>query len=70
MKKFPIYVLSAFVLLTVNACNKDNSTNDAKAKVAIHLTDAPGDYDAVYIDVQSVSLNTAAMVSVRSAPSR
>ncbi|MFI2741510.1 DUF4382 domain-containing protein [Zhouia sp. PK063] len=42
--------------LTVS-CSSDDSdgpANPENAKVAIKMTDAPGDYDAVYIDVQDV----------------
>ncbi len=32
----------------------DSNNNEGNAKLAIRLTDAPGDYDAVFIDVQEV----------------
>lgn len=38
------------------ACNDndDNGTNPGTARMSLQLVDAPGDYDAVYIDVQDV----------------
>jgi hypothetical protein len=39
------------------ACTKEGSTGDDKAKMQVYLTDDPGDYDAVYIDVQDVKIN-------------
>jgi hypothetical protein len=44
-------------LLTVlNSCKK-NSTNDGNARLQVYLTDDPGDYEAVYIDVKDVQIN-------------
>lgn len=34
--------------------NDDNGTNQGTARMSLQLVDAPGDYDAVYIDVQDV----------------
>ncbi len=55
MKKNLIWVL----LLTVGsiilfACNKEDSTQDAH--VQFRLTDAPGAFDAVYVDIQSIEV--------------
>lgn len=43
---------------TLYSCKKDNNTNQSAqtARVNMHLTDAPADYDAVYIDIQSVEV--------------
>jgi len=46
-------LLMAMVLLT--ACNKDHNSSDAT--VSVYLTDGPGPYDKVLIDVQSVEIN-------------
>lgn len=39
------------------ACNKTEANGTARMQV--YLTDAPGDYEAVYIDVQDVKINTS-----------
>jgi hypothetical protein len=39
------------------SCTKEGSTGNDKAKMQVYLTDDPGDYDAVYIDVQDVKIN-------------
>ncbi|MBN8670151.1 MAG: DUF4382 domain-containing protein [Chitinophagales bacterium] len=43
---------------TLYSCKKDDKTNQSAqtARVNMHLTDAPADYDAVYIDIQSVEV--------------
>ena len=62
MKK-NILQLLAFCLLVVAitfvACNKsDNSQQSGgTAKLELRLTDAPGNYDAVYVDIQNVKIN-------------
>jgi hypothetical protein len=39
------------------ACTKEGSSGSDKARMQVYLTDDPGDYDAVYIDVQDVMIN-------------
>ncbi|HEY1115853.1 MAG TPA: DUF4382 domain-containing protein, partial [Chitinophagaceae bacterium] len=39
------------------ACTKEGSTGNDKAKMQVYLTDDPGDYDQVFIDVQDVKIN-------------
>ncbi|MES2479909.1 MAG: DUF4382 domain-containing protein [Bacteroidota bacterium] len=59
MKKISVFLLSALSILFTTACNKESTNNNnGTTKVAIRLTDAPGDYEAVYIDVQSVTVET------------
>lgn len=52
--------LSIFTLLIIGfvACSDDDkSTNlEGNAKLALRLTDAPGDYEAVFIDVEEVEI--------------
>ena len=56
-----IYVVSAFILsfvsLSVLISCKKNGTGDGKARLQVYLTDDPGDYQAVYIDVKDVQIN-------------
>jgi len=44
----------ASMVVLIPACNKDD--NDEKAHLSIRMTDAPANYDAVFIDVQSVEI--------------
>jgi hypothetical protein len=56
-----IFVVSAFVVslvsLTVLISCKKNNTGDGNARLQVFLTDDPGDYEAVYIDVKDVQIN-------------
>src|SRR5579872_6881207 len=45
-------------ILVFTACRKSNST-EGNATLEVHLTDAPGNYDAVYIDVEKVEVNVS-----------
>lgn len=67
-----IITLSAVIL---GACKKekDNSSTTpaaGKAKVNFHLTDAPADYDAVYIDIQQVEVTVEGSAAVTLTPVR
>ena len=59
------------------ACKKDSDDNnvnvqpsDNTASVNFHLTDAPADYDAVYIDIQEVEVTMEGSAAVSLAPVR
>ncbi len=59
MKKLP-WILGLGVLgLTagLSACNKDESSGGT-ASVSLHLTDGPGNYDAVLVDVQQIEIHS------------
>jgi hypothetical protein len=45
-------------ILVFTACRKSNST-EGSATLQVRLTDAPGNYDAVYIDVEKVEVNVS-----------
>lgn len=54
--------LAAFLLpllgLTIYSCTKnDKPDTENQARIQIRLTDDPGDYEAVWIDVQDVQIN-------------
>src|SRR5688572_18922495 len=61
MKKqfFLIASVSAIICLFVFvSCTKnDNGNDNGKANLQVFLTDDPGDYDAVNVDVQDVQIN-------------
>lgn len=58
MKKL---ILSLSMLCSVallwTACDKKDEDNSGKARVQVRLTDDPGDFDAVYVDVREVRVN-------------
>ena len=57
MKKLVFGIASVCMLAFLVSCsNDDDSTNPEQemARMSVKLTDAPGDYDAVFIDVQDV----------------
>ncbi|WP_276133485.1 DUF4382 domain-containing protein [Polluticoccus soli] len=41
---------------TTNDPNNPNNPNTGKSSLSMYLTDGPGDYDAVYLDIQSVEV--------------
>lgn len=54
MKKVSFLVLLMLSLLGIYSCSKDN---EGQAKVSVMLTDGPGIYDAVYVDIQRIEFN-------------
>jgi hypothetical protein len=51
-------VLVVSLSLLMFACSKkESSGSDGKARMQIFLTDDPGDYEAVYIDVKDIKIN-------------
>lgn len=61
MKKFKFYVLSfsliAFICFSFVGCNSNDDSQET-SRLSIRMTDAPGDYDAVYVDVQDVLIKS------------
>jgi len=54
MKKLTILLMLALSVFGIYSCSKDK---DGNAKVRVMLTDAPGVYDAVYVDIQRIEFN-------------
>ncbi|MNU30912.1 hypothetical protein D3C71_194230 [compost metagenome] len=54
MKKITVLVMLVLSVLGIYSCSKDK---DGQAKVRVMLTDAPGIYDAVYVDIQRIEFN-------------
>src|SRR5699024_6004628 len=53
----PLQLLSIVVIASIalfTACDTTSSSDDGTGQIAIKLTDAPIDYDAVFIDIQAV----------------
>lgn len=55
MKKTGMYVALAFSVFLFFSCGK---TNETTSFMEVRLTDAPGDYEEVNIDVQGVQVNS------------
>lgn len=57
MKKLSVFFLIAFALLACGlySCSKDKK--NGTANIAVMLTDGPGNYDAVYVDIQRIEFN-------------
>src|SRR6478735_6394220 len=54
--KFMLPVMLLGVALSFRSCNKDND-GTGSSKMEVRLTDAPGDYAKVLIDIQSVQIH-------------
>ena len=48
--------LFAALMLIFSACTKNGIDTSAGGKVAIYLTDGPGEFDSVFIDIQKVEV--------------
>ena len=56
MKKL-IFILSIITFgIVLNSCNKDDATPNATYPYNVKMTDAPGPYTAVYIDLQGIEI--------------
>lgn len=53
MKKLGVVALIGMLTLVFASCS-----NDGNARLEVRLTDAPGDFEAVNIDIQEVQVNT------------
>lgn len=51
----PIMIFGLMVLF-VTSCTKDNGNNSTKAQLSVRMTDAPGNFEAVMVDVQGVEV--------------
>lgn len=47
----------AIILLMASCSNDDNGSGSGTARLQVALTDDPGDFRAVYIDVQDININ-------------
>ena len=51
------FITSLSIALGFSSCNKEDSLPAGKARLQVYLTDDPGDYDEVNVDVQDVQIN-------------
>ena len=60
MKTFKISLIAASLLvafmLIFSACTKSDINASAGGKVSVFLTDGPGEFDSVFIDIQKVEV--------------
>ena len=61
MKKYHLILLFFAVSFGLVSCSKDDDSagSQGKAQVAIMLTDAPGDYEEVWVEVEDVEIKTS-----------
>src|SRR5680860_927829 len=45
------------ILFAFTSCDTTNNNSGRNARLKVQLTDAPGDFDAVFIDIQSVRVH-------------
>ncbi len=61
-------LITGLLTATLYSCKKDNNTTttngQSTAKISMHLTDAPADYDALYVDIQSVEVTMEGKAAV------
>lgn len=53
---WPIASLALIFSLLFSSCQKNESATAAKNTLSVYLTDAPGDFDSVFIDIQKVEV--------------
>lgn len=56
-KTLSLALIASFSLLLFACSKKDSGSGTDKARMQVYLTDGPGDYEAVYIDVQDIKIN-------------
>ncbi|KQB43259.1 Starch-binding domain-like protein [Flavobacterium daejeonense] len=53
-----LFFIIVFLATFFTACN-DNDDSNQTARMMVRMTDAPGDYDAVYINVQDIKIKAS-----------
>lgn len=59
-RNFTGLLFAAIALTVFVSCSDNDDQNEETAKVIVRMTDAPGDYDAVLVDVQDVMIKADA----------
>lgn len=60
LRKFAGFLLLAVAFTSVVSCSEDDNTDDDTARMVVRLTDAPGDFEAVFVDVVDVMIKSDA----------
>ncbi|MHB1922927.1 MAG: DUF4382 domain-containing protein [Chitinophagaceae bacterium] len=59
MKKNWLTLLAIISFFTLASCNKTSYSSGQPSHLNLYLTDDPGNYDAVYVDIESIEVNTS-----------
>lgn len=60
MKKYQLFLLLFAITLGFTACSEDDSSEGpGTTQIAVKLTDAPGDFDQVIVEVEDVMIKTS-----------
>ncbi|WP_227009105.1 DUF4382 domain-containing protein [Christiangramia fulva] len=53
------FLIAGLIIFGLTSCSEDNTDNpeSGTANLTVRMTDAPGDYDAVFVDVQDVEIH-------------
>jgi len=57
---FKSLMIATFISLGLTSCSEDDDSNtsgEGSANLTVRMTDAPGDYDAVLVDVQGIEIH-------------
>ena len=57
MKKILFYTLIFISIISIGIVACQKNTSKSAARLQVYLTDSPGDYQAVYIDVKDIVIN-------------
>ncbi|PTX44923.1 uncharacterized protein DUF4382 [Christiangramia gaetbulicola] len=60
---FKSLMIATFISLGLTSCSDDDgstTSGEGKANLTVRMTDAPGDYDAVFVDVQDIEIQVEA----------
>src|SRR6478735_5181185 len=61
LNRFSVLACALGLMASVSACNNDDDqANTGTARMEVRMTDAPGDYKAVFVDIRSVEIHTDA----------
>lgn len=56
MKLHPLFLAAFCGLILIYACTKDDNSSNNSTQLQIHLTDGPGDYQQVNVDIQEIRI--------------
>lgn len=59
-KRLTSFLLAAIAVTMFYSCSDDDGQDTNSARLIVHMTDAPGDYEHVYVDVQDVRIKADA----------
>ncbi|WP_026836934.1 DUF4382 domain-containing protein [Gillisia sp. JM1] len=63
MKKFTGFLVAILAVTVLFSCSNDDSNGNESARVKVRMTDAPGDYKAVFVNVTDVMIKSDASTS-------